>query len=237
MNTCHLLCNKNDTTKHLQLQTYFTQTITRKFNNTSTIHCVNRQNAAIVWTKQQKEKELPPRCNLDICSSGIVQSVDLYLIPTFRDNLSVPSSRVKQSRTWHLGWLANRMSLKVGNYQSTLHYITDERILQNSRSQGHSDLPLETDTYVYHVRGLYRFTSCLRLLMCSEILSSKTTLRTVKISEVKKFLSLSNSMQESCSLDKISRSAHHKFPAIYCSHVYTSLDLIFSQFILTNTFI
>ena len=75
-------------------------------------------------------------------------------------------------------------------------------------------------------------------LMSSEILSSKTTLLPVKItSDVKKFLSLSNSMQQSCSLDKISRSIHHKFPAIYYSRVYTSLDLIFSQFIPTNKFI
>jgi hypothetical protein len=32
----------------------------------------------------------------DLRSSGILRSVDSYL-PTFRDNLSVPSSRIKQS--------------------------------------------------------------------------------------------------------------------------------------------
>ena len=107
----------------------------------------------------------------------------------------------------------------------------------HGNSNKKTDLPLELDTDVYHVRGLYRFASCLRLLMCSEILSSITTLRPVKISSEVKFLSLSNSMQQSCSLDEVSRSVQHKFPAIYGSRVYTSLELIFSQFIPTNTFI
>jgi hypothetical protein len=55
MNPYHLLRNKNDITKHLQLQTYFTQMIRRKSNSTSIIHGVNSQNAAIIWTKQKNE--------------------------------------------------------------------------------------------------------------------------------------------------------------------------------------
>jgi hypothetical protein len=48
VNTCRSLCNKNDIASHLQLQTYFTQMITRKSNNTRTLHGVNSQNTAII---------------------------------------------------------------------------------------------------------------------------------------------------------------------------------------------
>jgi hypothetical protein len=55
---------------------------------------------------------------LDIHSPGILRSLDCYSVPTFRDNLLVPSSRVKRSMK-KLGCLTvedgiNRLSRNVG---------------------------------------------------------------------------------------------------------------------------
>jgi hypothetical protein len=45
---------------------------------------------------------LSPRCERDLHSSGMLGSAEGQL-PTFRDNISVPSSRVKKSRKIVLG--------------------------------------------------------------------------------------------------------------------------------------
>jgi hypothetical protein len=79
------------------------------------------------------------RCKGDIRSSVMLHSVE-WLLLTFRDNLSVPSSRVKQLRN-NSSWVA--LPLKMGaiggpeipitNYQSTLRNILEEQRSQEQR--------------------------------------------------------------------------------------------------------
>jgi hypothetical protein len=48
-------------------------------------------------------------------------------VPPFRDNLSVPSSRVKKSDFFNLEDGTDRLSRNAGNYQSTLRKIPEEQ--------------------------------------------------------------------------------------------------------------
>jgi hypothetical protein len=74
---------------------------------------------------------LPP-CPWDLRRSVMLRNVDWYL-PTFRENLLVPYSRVKQPKR-NYSWMASplkrepcRLSWNVGDYQYTLRNIVEER--------------------------------------------------------------------------------------------------------------
>jgi hypothetical protein len=77
---------------------------------------------------------LTPWCKSDLRSSGMLRGVD-WQLPTFRGNLSVPSSRAKQFMCW-TAWPLNMIPVgcpetSVTNYQSALPNI--QAISQRTR--------------------------------------------------------------------------------------------------------
>jgi hypothetical protein len=67
----------------------------------------------------------PPQCKLVLRPCGMLQRVNP--LPTFRDNLSVPSLRFKHSNHLTVKHGTYRLSRNAGNYQHTLRNIPEER--------------------------------------------------------------------------------------------------------------
>lgn len=120
----------------------------------------------------------------DLRSSGMLRGFDYSQLPTFRANLSVPYSKVKQSQKIILKDGPDNLSAtSVTNYQSVLRNIPEERKSRihrsgslKSRMQIHITMPWGRNiTYmlllclggrniqVVTVRGRKKFTSCYRV--------------------------------------------------------------------------
>jgi hypothetical protein len=70
-------------------------------------------------SRQRVIAGFPPRCKRDLRPTGMLRIVD-WQLTTFRDNLSVPYSRAKQSILFFLDCLtpeieSDRLSRNVGN--------------------------------------------------------------------------------------------------------------------------
>jgi hypothetical protein len=77
---------------------------------------------------RKSDFRLPSPCKWDLHSSRMLRSVNRYL-PTFRDSLSAPYSRIKQSKKncVTLEDVTDWLSRNVGRYLCTLHNIPEER--------------------------------------------------------------------------------------------------------------